>query len=116
MIPRDAMLERTITDTSLADAPPKNLAGRRALYFTLVGLLIAGSVGLLAYALAPGGFGLVDLILCVLFAITLPWIVIGFLNAVIGLLIMRFTRDPVAADNPASPGGSMRKSPFCHQA
>ena len=38
----------------------------------------------------------------VLFAVTLPWSVIGFWNATIGLLIMRFARDPVAAVTPVS--------------
>ena len=51
-------------------------------------------------ALSPGGFGAVDLVLVILFAITLPWYVIGFWNATIGLLIMRFARDPVAAVTP----------------
>ena len=37
-----------------------------------------------------------------LFAITLPWYVIGFWNATIGLLIMRFARDPVAAVTPVA--------------
>jgi membrane glycosyltransferase len=42
------------------------------------------------------------LALVVLFAVTLPWYVIGFWNAVIGLAIMRFARDPVAAVTPAA--------------
>ena len=33
---------------------------------------------------------------------TLPWYVIGFWNATIGLLIMRFARDPVAAVTPVA--------------
>ena len=33
---------------------------------------------------------------------TLPWYVIGFWNAAIGLLIMRFARDPVAAVTPVA--------------
>ena len=37
-----------------------------------------------------------------LFAVTLPWYVIGFWNATIGLLIMRFARDPVAAVTPVA--------------
>ena len=35
-----------------------------------------------------------------LFTITLPWSVIGFWNATIGFLIMRFCHDPAAAVNP----------------
>src|SRR5262249_759551 len=48
------------------------------------------------------GFDAVDIILTILFAVTLPWYVIGFWNATIGLLIMRFARDPVAAVIPAA--------------
>ena len=42
-----------------------------------------------------------DVIALVLFAITLPWMVAGFCNAVIGFVIMRFSADPVAAVLPA---------------
>ena len=44
----------------------------------------------MALALSAGGFGIVDVVLLVLFALTLPWTVIGFWNATIGFLIMRF--------------------------
>jgi membrane glycosyltransferase len=46
----------------------------------------------------------VALVLVVLFAVTLPWYVIGFWNATIGFLFMRFARDPVAAVTPAAAG------------
>ena len=71
-------------------------AGRSAdapapLFFALVVLAsMVGLIWLLAFALSAGGFGVVDFILVVLFAITLPWSVIGFWNATIGLFIMRF--------------------------
>ena len=42
------------------------------------------------------------LVLVALFVVTLPWYVIGFWNATIGLLIMRFARDPVAAVMPVA--------------
>jgi membrane glycosyltransferase len=38
----------------------------------------------------------------VLFAITLPWMVAGFWNAVIGFLIMRLSRDPIATIMPVT--------------
>ena len=75
---------------------------RRILFFALVGASMVGLVALLVLALAPGGFGLLDLVLVLLFAVTLPWTVVGFWNAVIGLAIMRFARDPVAAVMPAA--------------
>jgi membrane glycosyltransferase len=72
------------------------------LFFTLVGLSMAGMIWLSAHALSVGGFSAGDLLLVMLFALTLPWLVIGFWNATIGLIIMRFTRDPVAAVTPAA--------------
>ena len=53
-------------------------------------------------ALSPGGFGFFDLLFLLFFAVTLPWTVIGFWNAVIGFAIMRFARDPLGAVNPAA--------------
>ena len=50
---------------------------------------MAGLIWLLSYALSAGGFGVVDFVLVLLFAVTLPWSVIGFWNATIGLFIMR---------------------------
>ncbi len=73
---------------------------RAGLFFLAVGLTIAGLIWLAANTLSAGGFGAVDLILVMLFAVTLPWYVIGFWNAAIGLLIMRFSRDPVRAVTP----------------
>src|SRR5882672_8712090 len=97
------MLERTASD-EVATAKPPALLARRLLFVALVGLTIAGMVWLTAVALSPGGLGTLDLVLIVLFAVTLPWYVIGFWNATIGFLIMRFARDPVAAVTPAAAG------------
>ena len=94
------MLERSTPADSGVETSPKVLARRRAFYAVLVAASIAGLVWLAVIALSPGGFGGVDLLLVALFAITLPWYVIGFWNATIGLLIMRFARDPVAAVTP----------------
>jgi membrane glycosyltransferase len=96
------MLERSPRDEVVIAALPALPAWRPVLFFLSVGLTIAGLVWLAVVALSPGGFGAVDLILVVLFAVTLPWYVIGFWNATIGLLIMRFARDPVAAVTPVA--------------
>jgi membrane glycosyltransferase len=63
---------------------------------TMMALLALGTV-----ALSAGGFGLADAVLLALFALTLPWSVIGFWNAIIGFFIMRFARDPIALVVPA---------------
>ena len=61
-----------------------------------------GIAGLASLALSPGGFGIFDLAALLLFAVTLPWMVAGFCNAVIGFVIMRFSPDAVAAVIPAA--------------
>jgi membrane glycosyltransferase len=96
------MLERSPRDEVIVAALPVLPAWRPLLFFAGVGLTIAGLVWLAVIALSPSGFGAVDLILVVLFAVTLPWYVIGFWNATIGLLIMRFARDPIAAVTPVA--------------
>src|SRR5215470_17417383 len=96
------MLERSHRDEAVAAAPPALGEWRPALFFLCVGLTMAGLAALAVVALSPGGFGLVDLVLVAFFAVTLPWYVIGFWNATIGLLIMRFARDPIAAVTPVA--------------
>ena len=78
------------------------LAVRRVIFFAVVGATMAGLMWLLAAALSPGGLGIVDIALLAMFAVTLPWSVIGFWNAAIGFFILRFARDPVAVVLPVS--------------
>ncbi len=100
---RKALHARSSPRDEVAIAAPAALpAWRPIVFFAAVGLTIAGLIWLAVIALSPGGFGIVDLVLVVLFAVTLPWYVIGFWNATIGLLIMRFARDPVAAVTPVA--------------
>jgi membrane glycosyltransferase len=93
------MTDRTMTDYVTAPADP--LTGRRVFFTLIVLASMVGLVWLLSFALSAGGFGAVDFVLVVLFAITLPWSVIGFWNATIGLFIMR-SANPVAAVTPVS--------------
>ena len=94
------MLERSPLQAIQADAAGNHIFGRRVLFAVLFTATLAGSLALAALALAPGGFGIVDITLLALFAVTLPWMVAGFWNAVIGLLIVRFSDDPIAAVMP----------------
>src|SRR5580704_7255488 len=96
------MLERSAHEPVALAARPDPLVRRQALFFLLVGLSLVGLVWLLVVALAVGPFGVLDWALVVLFAVTLPWTVISFWNATIGLLIMRLARDPVAAVTPVA--------------
>ena len=74
---------------------------RRSLFAVLFVATMAGSLWLAALALSPSGLGFPDFLALVLFAVTLPWMVAGFCNAVIGFVIMRFSADPIAAVLPA---------------
>ena len=99
------MLERSPSQVATPTRAGVSLTARRVLFGVLATMTMIGMLDLVVMALSPGGFGLVDLLLA-LFAVTLPWIVIGFWNAVIGFVIMRFARDPVAAVNAG--GGADR--------
>src|SRR5260370_29375376 len=85
-----------------ADATENDIFGRRVLFAGLFATTMVGSLALAALALAPGGFGVIDMTLLALFAVTLPWMVAGFWNPVIGFLIMRFSADPIAAVWPGA--------------
>jgi membrane glycosyltransferase len=82
------------------DTAGNDMFGRRLLFAALFATTMAGSLALAALSLAPGGLNVIDVMLLALFAMTLPWMVAGFWNAVIGFLIMRFSTDPIAAVMP----------------
>jgi membrane glycosyltransferase len=98
------MLDRSETAALNAGtaAPSRSLAGRQALFFSLVAAMMAGLLWLLTAALSANGIDGFDLALIVMFAVTLPWSVIGFWNASIGFLIMRFARHPTAVVCPVA--------------
>jgi membrane glycosyltransferase len=96
------VLDRSPPQVIQVAAAANDIFGRRALFAVLFAATMAGSLALAALALAPGGFGIIDITLLALFAATLPWMVAGFWNAVIGFLIMRFSADPIAAVMPAA--------------
>ena len=95
------MLERAATDLSVSASSDKRIVGRRALFAALVLSTIAVLLALAAHALSAGGFGIADALLLLCFGLTMPWSVIGFWNAAIGFVIMRFARDPIAAVVPS---------------
>jgi membrane glycosyltransferase len=96
------MLERSFGSDAGISAASAPAARRPLLFFLLVGSTMAGLLWLAVMALSAGGFGVLDLFLVSLFAVTLPWFVIGFWNATIGLLILRFARDPIQAVLPVA--------------
>ena len=66
---------------------------RRCVFFLLVLLTMAGLLALFVSTLAIDGFDGFDALLTVVFLFILPWSVIGFWNAAIGLVLMRRSRD-----------------------
>ena len=93
------MLDRATTLSATAASPvTTSLARRRAFFAGLVGTTIAAVLWLALVAVPPYSAGAISFL--VLFTVTLPWSVVGFWNAAIGFLIMRFCRDPAAAVNP----------------
>jgi membrane glycosyltransferase len=96
------VLERSPPQALQADAAGNDISGRRVLFAVLFATTMAVLLPLAALALAPGGFDIIDITLLALFAVTLPWMVAGFWNAVIGLVIVRLSADPIAAVMPAA--------------
>jgi membrane glycosyltransferase len=93
------MLDRVTALSATAEGPITTvLARRRALFAVLVASTMAAVLWLAAVAVPPYSVGAIAFL--VLFTVTLPWSVVGFWNATIGFLIMRFCRDPAAAVNP----------------
>lgn len=94
------MTDSTIALTGVAPegAATTALTRRRALFGSLVGITMIAMLWLAAVAVPPTSFGAISFL--VLFAVTLPWSVIGFWNAFIGFWIMRLARDPAVAVNP----------------
>ncbi len=90
-----------------------SLAARRRAFLALAAGLVAGLLALMVATLSRGGFDAMDLALTALFAVTVPWTVIGFLNAFVGLAVLRTAGDPQTAVCPAvqpPPGTALRSS------
>ena len=96
------MLDRSPADIAITSHVREGIAGRRALFGALVAATIVGMLWLTAVALSPGGFGSVDALLLFCFALTLPWMAVGFWNAAIGFLIARFAADPLRTTIPCA--------------
>ena len=86
-------------------AASRRVFARRVFFAALVLATIAALFALTAYALSAGGLTFTDGVLLLLYGLTMPWAVIGFWNGIIGFVVMRCARDPVAAVNPAAAHG-----------
>jgi membrane glycosyltransferase len=86
-----------------ATAAEALLRGRRLLFGALFGATMAALLWLGAVACSPLASPLRQAVVLVPLAAVLPSIIVGFWNAIIGLVVMRW-RDPVAAVNPTVAG------------
>ncbi len=77
------------------------MARRRVLFVLLVLVCSLCVLGLMAQALAPGGFGLLDSIILLALATTMPWLAVGFCNGMIGLWLTLFYANPLEKVSPS---------------
>lgn len=75
---------------------------RRIFFGILVFTTCIGLLSLMAWALSPAEIVPFEWVLLACFAITLPWTSIGFWNAIIGFVLMRFTKNPAEVVFPDS--------------
>ena len=96
-----------MTDTTLEAPEPlaeegeESLAHRRLTMFVLTGGTMVALGLLMTQVMGGRGWTVASAAFLVLFLAGLPWTLLGFWNSVIGFIIMRLARDPVAYTNPA---------------
>jgi membrane glycosyltransferase len=77
---------------------------RRLLFLALCLTSFIVLATMMAMTLAPNGYGVLDIVMIGCFLVTLPWTIIGFWNAAIGLGVMRLSRNPVKTVCPSEDG------------
>jgi len=95
------MTDATLPADILPDIADPALGARRWLFFGLNAVSMIALGALMTHVLAARGWSAASGIFLILFMIGLPWTLIGFWNAAVGFLILRFSADPVAFTNPA---------------
>src|SRR5579883_749287 len=83
------------------DEEARALAVRRTV---VVFLTLASLTGLglaMGRVMAANGWSPPAILFLTLFLLSLPWTLLGFWNSVLGFVILRLVRDPVAFTNPA---------------
>lgn len=93
----------TATETTMTPAGLQRLAQvarRRWLVFALNLAVYAGLNAWLAHILSVGGWNALDIAFFACFLVASPWAVLGFVNALLGLWLLRFSRDGLAAAAP----------------
>jgi membrane glycosyltransferase len=83
------------------------LRWRRITFSVLNIATYAALMGALAQILSVSGWSWADIGLMVCFALALPWTVLGVWNALIGLIILKFSRDPLRVVAPFAKAGDV---------
>ncbi|HEY1246054.1 MAG TPA: glucans biosynthesis glucosyltransferase MdoH [Hyphomicrobiaceae bacterium] len=81
------------------------LARRRRIVFALNAVTYGAMLWVAALILGAGGWTVVDMVLFAAFAVGLPWTVLGFWNALIGLWLLHCHKDPMAEVAPFAAAG-----------
>ncbi|MEM9633955.1 MAG: glucans biosynthesis glucosyltransferase MdoH [Pseudomonadota bacterium] len=89
---------------SISDKTDTKMTIRRFTFLSLLVVSFLSLTALMAITLTPGGLTPLDFFILFCFMVTLPWTIIGFWNAVIGLLVMRLAKNPVEAVCPIDAG------------
>ena len=77
-----------------------SITNRRRIFTVLVTLSIACLLALMYATLSTKGLTALELVMMGCFFVTLPWLVIGFWNAVFGFILMHFSKNPASIVNP----------------
>ena len=94
--------EDYILEAAIKNFSPRVMAARRVMFFSLCVLSAAFLLWLCWTALSPGGHDWVDYLLIFMFALILPWNIIGFWNSTIGFLVSVFYDNPLPAVFPSA--------------
>ncbi len=94
------MRNACVTTTPTGMQSIAGLRWRRWIVASLNGASYVTFMALVAVVLGAGGWTVVDSVLFVAFGIALPWTLLGFWNAVIGLWLLHGVRDPMHAVAP----------------
>ncbi|MES0883052.1 glucans biosynthesis glucosyltransferase MdoH [Roseibium sp. SCP14] len=93
-----------VFDMSISEKTDTKMTVRRFIFLSLLVVSFLSLTALMTVTLTPGGLTPLDLFILFCFMVTLPWTIIGFWNAVIGLLVMRVSKNPVEAVCPIDAG------------
>ncbi|MES0810016.1 glucans biosynthesis glucosyltransferase MdoH [Roseibium sp. SCPC15] len=93
-----------VFDMSISEKTDTKMTVRRFIFLSLIIVSFLSLTALMAVTLTPGGLTPLDLFILLCFMVTLPWTIIGFWNAVIGLLVMRVAKNPIEAVCPIETG------------